>query len=137
VEFAKVAMQPGGPQGAGTVDGVPVVTLPGNPVSSFVSFEVFVRPALLRMMGRRTLTRPQVTARLTDDVRGPTGKLQFARVEVRRDDRGWSATPTGARGSNLISTVARANGLAMIPVGTGAAPAGSTVQVLLFRSSED
>ncbi len=51
VEFAKVAMQPGGPQGAGTVDGVPVVTLPGNPVSAFVSFEVFVRPALRRALG--------------------------------------------------------------------------------------
>jgi molybdopterin molybdotransferase len=136
-DFFKVAMQPGMPQGFGHVEGKPYWGLPGNPVSVFVSFEVFVRPALLRMMGRRTVSRPQVTATLTDDVRGPKGKLQFARVEVRRDDRGWSATPTGARGSNLISTVARANGLAMIPVGTETAPAGSTVQVLLFRSSED
>jgi molybdopterin biosynthesis enzyme len=88
-------------------------------------------------MGRRHLFRPEVTARLTDEVRGPRGKLQFARVEVRHEKDGWSATPTGARGSNLISTVARANGLAMIPVGTETAPAGSTLQVMLFRSSED
>jgi molybdopterin molybdotransferase len=102
-----------------------------------VSLEVFVRPAMLKLMGRRHLFRPEVTAKLTEDVRGPRGKLQFARVEVRREKGGWSATPTGARGSNLISTVARANGLAMIPAGTEVAPAGSTVQVMLFRSSED
>jgi molybdopterin molybdotransferase len=106
-------------------------------VSVFVSLEVFVRPAMLKLMGRRHLFRPEVTAILTEDVRGPRGKLQFARVEVRRDQGGWSATPTGARGSNLISTVARANGLAMIPAGTEVATAGARVQVMLFRSSED
>jgi molybdopterin molybdotransferase len=137
VEFYKVAMQPGMPQGFGHVEGKPYFGLPGNPVSVFVSLEVFVRPAILKMMGRRHLFRPEVTARLTDAVRGPRGKLQFARVEVRHEQDGWSATPTGSRGSNLISTVARANGLAMIPVGTEAVPAGSTVQVVLFRSSED
>jgi molybdopterin molybdotransferase len=137
VDFYKVAMQPGMPQGFGHVEGKPYFGLPGNPVSVFVSLEVFVRPAILKMMGRRHLFRPEVTARLTDQVRGPRGKLQFARVEVRHEKDGWSATPTGARGSNLISTVARANGLAMIPAGTETAPAGSTVQVMLFRSSED
>jgi len=137
VDFYKVAMQPGMPQGFGHVEGKPYFGLPGNPVSVFVSLEVFVRPAILRMMGRGHLFRPEVSATLTDDVRGPRGKLQFARVEVRRERGGWSATPTGARGSNLLSTVARANGLAMIPVGTEVAPAGSTVKVMLFRSSED
>ena len=137
VDFYKVAMQPGMPQGFGHVEGKPYFGLPGNPVSVFVSLEVFVRPAILKMMGRRHLFRPEIAARLTDEVRGPRGKLQFARVEVRHEKDGWSATPTGARGSNLISTVARANGLAMIPTGTETAPAGSTVQVLLFRSSED
>jgi molybdopterin molybdotransferase len=137
VDFYKVAMQPGMPQGFGQVEGKPYFGLPGNPVSVFVSLEVFVRPAMLKLMGRRHLFRPEVTAKLTEDVRGPRGKLQFARVEVRREKGGWSATPTGARGSNLISTVARANGLAMIPAGTEVAPAGSTVQVMLFRSSED
>ena len=137
VDFFKVAMQPGMPQGFGHVEGKPYFGLPGNPVSVFVSLEVFVRPAILRMMGRSHLFRPEVKATLTEEVRGPRGKLQFARVEVRREAGGWSATPTGARGSNLISTVARANGLAMIPVGTDVAPAGSSVKVMLFRSSED
>jgi molybdopterin molybdotransferase len=137
VDFFKVAMQPGMPQGFGHVEGKPYFGLPGNPVSVFVSLEVFVRPAILKMMGRRHLFRPEVTARLTDEVRGPRGKLQFARVDVRRETGGWSATPTGARGSNLISTVARANGLALIPAGTESAPAGANVKVMLFRSSED
>jgi molybdopterin molybdotransferase len=137
VDFYKVAMQPGMPQGFGHVEGKPYFGLPGNPVSVFVSLEVFLRPAILKMMGRTHLYRPEVTATLTEDVTGPRGKLQFARVEVRRDRGGWLATPTGARGSNLISTVARANGLAMIPAGTDVAPAGSTVKVMLFRSSED
>jgi molybdopterin molybdotransferase len=137
VDFYKVAMQPGMPQGFGHVEGKPYFGLPGNPVSVFVSMEVFLRPTILKMMGRTHLFRPEVTATLTDEVRGPRGKLQFARVEVRRERGGWSAAPTGARGSNLLSTVARANGLAMIPVGTDVAPAGSSVKVMLFRSSED
>src|ERR671923_273622 len=134
IDFYKVAMQPGMPQGFGQIEGKPFFGLPGNPVSVFVSLEVFVRPAILKMMGRRQLFRPEVSASLTTEVRGPRGKLQFARVEVHRDGAGWSATPTGGRGSNLMSTVARANGLAMIPEGTESAPAGSSVRVLLFRS---
>jgi molybdopterin molybdotransferase len=137
IDFYKVAMQPGMPQGFGHIEGKPYFGLPGNPVSVFVSLEVFVRPAVMKMMGRRQLFRPEVSAKLTDEVRGPRGKLQFARVEVHRDGAGWLATPTGGRGSNLISTVARANGLAMIPEGTESAPAGSTVRVMLFRSAED
>jgi molybdopterin molybdotransferase len=137
VDFYKVAMQPGMPQAFGQVEGKPYFGLPGNPVSVFVSLEVFVRPAVLKMMGRRQLFRPEITARLTEEVRGPRGKLQFARVQVRREAAGWTARPTGGRGSNLISTVARANGLAMVPAGTEIVPAGSSVRVMLFRSSED
>jgi molybdopterin molybdotransferase len=137
VRFYRVAMQPGMPQGFGFVEGKPFFGLPGNPVSVFVSFEVFVRPAILRMMGRAQLARPEITATLSDDVEGPSGKMQYARVEVVRGADGWTATPTGARGSNLISSIARANGLAMVPPGTSVAHAGSQVRVMLFRSSED
>jgi molybdopterin molybdotransferase len=137
VEFYKVAMQPGMPQGFGLVEGKPFFGLPGNPVSVFVSFEAFVRPALMKMMGRGHLGRPEIQATLTDDVRGPRGKTQFARVEVSRGAEGWVATPAGGRGSNLISTIARANGLAVIPPGTETAEAGSKVRVMLFRSAED
>jgi molybdopterin molybdotransferase len=137
VEFYKVAMQPGMPQGFGNIEGKPYFGLPGNPVSVFVSYEVFVRPAIMKMMGRTQTERPQITATLTDDVKGPKGKLQFARVNVERGDKGWVATPTGARGSNLISTVSRANGLALIPVGVELAPRGSQVRVMVFRAAED
>jgi molybdopterin molybdotransferase len=137
IEFYRVAMQPGMPQGFGQVEGKPYWGLPGNPVSVFVSFEQFVRPAILKMMGRTQLGRPEITATLAEEVSGPRGKLQFARVSVHRSEDGWVATPTGPRGSNLISTVTRANGLAMIPVGTAVAPAGSQVRVQIFRASED
>jgi molybdopterin molybdotransferase len=137
LDFFKVAMQPGMPQGFGHIEGKPYFGLPGNPVSVFVSFEVFVRPAILKMMGRTQLYRPEVTATLAADISGPKGKLQFARVRIARGDDGWIATSTGARGSNLISTVVRANGLAMIPPELEVARAGSEVRVMVFRSSED
>jgi molybdenum cofactor synthesis domain-containing protein len=137
IDFYKVAMQPGMPQGFGHIEGKPYFGLPGNPVSVFVSLELFVRPAMLKMMGRSQLDRPQVTATLAADVSGPVGKMQYARVVVERGADGWIATPTGGRGSNLISTVARANGLAMVPAGTQTAPAGSQVQVMVFRTGED
>ena len=119
VDFYKVAMQPGMPQGFGSIEGKPYWGLPGNPVSVFVSFEVFVRPALLKMMGRTPSVRPEVTATLTRGRRRAEGQAAV-RARPRGAGRdGWTATPTGGRGSNLISTVSRANGLAMIPVGTG------------------
>ncbi|MGH2635719.1 MAG: molybdopterin molybdotransferase MoeA [Actinomycetota bacterium] len=137
LDFYQVAMQPGMPQGFGHIEGKPYFGLPGNPVSVFVSFEVFIRPALMKMMGRRSLYRPEITARLEDAVSGPRGKLQFARVRVRRTTDGWVAAPTGGRGSNLISTVTRANALAMIPPGVETVEAGGEVRAMLFRSMED
>jgi molybdopterin molybdotransferase len=137
LDFFKVAMQPGMPQAFGHVEGKAYWGLPGNPVSVFVSFEMFIRPALMKMMGRSELGRPEIQAVLEADVTGPRAKTQFARVRVRRTESGWVATPTGPRGSNLISTVARANGLAVVPPGTETAPAGSSVRVMLFRGAED
>jgi molybdopterin molybdotransferase len=137
VDFYRVAMQPGMPQGFGNVEGKPYFGLPGNPVSVFVSFEVFIRPALMKMMGRRQLFRPRVRARLTEEVVGPRGKTQFARVLVRPTGRGsYEATPTGGRGSNLIGTVSRANGLAIVPPGVDRAARGDEVDVWLFRAMD-
>jgi molybdopterin molybdotransferase len=136
VEFFRVAMRPGMPQAFGHIEGKPYFGLPGNPVSVFVSFEVLVRPAVLKMMGRKNLYRPEVTARLEADVPGSRAKTQFAGVFVRREGDGYVATPTGGSGSNLIGTVARANGLAVVPPGVEIAPTGSEVTVLVFRSTE-
>ncbi|HEX6330154.1 MAG TPA: gephyrin-like molybdotransferase Glp [Actinomycetota bacterium] len=137
LEFYGVAMQPGMPQGFGHIEGKPYFGLPGNPVSVFVSFEVFIRPALMKMMGRRNLFRPEITARVDGSISGPRGKTQYARVRVRRTGDGWVAAPTGARGSNLIATVARANGLAIVPPGVETAEPGTELRVMLFRSMED
>jgi molybdopterin molybdotransferase len=137
IDFYRVALQPGMPQGFGFVEGKPFFGLPGNPVSVFVSFEMFVRPAILKMMGRTNLDRPEITATLTGEIGGPKDKSVFARVEVSRGADGWTASPTGGRGSNLIATVARANGLAFLPPGVDHAGPGERVRVRLFRSSED
>jgi molybdopterin molybdotransferase len=137
LEFYKVAMQPGMPQGFGFIEDKAFFGLPGNPVSAFVSFEMFVRPAILKMMGRRQLERPAVTATLTGEISGPAPKTVFARVELTRGPQGWMAAPTGARGSNLIATVARANALAVIPPGIGSLGPGERTRVLLFRATED
>jgi molybdopterin molybdotransferase len=130
-------MQPGMPQGFGFLEGKPFFGLPGNPVSVFVSFEMFVRPAILKMMGRANLSRPEVSATVTEEIAGPKDKTVFVRVAVARGADGWTATPTGGRGSNLISTIARANGLAVLPPGVASLAIGERVNVLLFRSNED
>jgi molybdenum cofactor biosynthesis enzyme len=93
VEFGKVAMQPGGPQGAGTVDGVPVVTLPGNPVSAFVSFEVFVRPALRRALGHAFPDRLHAPARLSGALRSPAGDASSCAPLQRRPRLPGRAAP--------------------------------------------
>lgn len=133
VEFTRVAMQPGMPQAFGIVKGRPLFGLPGNPVSVFVSFEVFVRPALLKMMGRADLFRPEAFARLEGDIEGIPNKTRFARVRVRRGPEGWVAEATGGHQSNLLATVARANALAIVPPGPGIR-AGENCRVMVFRS---
>jgi len=137
IDFYRVAMQPGMPQGFGLIDDTPYFGLPGNPVSVFVSFEVFIRPALLKLMGRRDIFRPEIWAVLDGDITGPREKVMFARVKVWREGGQWRAASTGAPGSNLLGTVTRANGLAVIPVGTETAEAGSRVRVMLFRALEE
>ena len=79
VEFVKVAMQPGMPQGTGRVAGTPIVTVPGNPVSALVSFEVFIRPALRSAMGLPAPQRPRRSAVLAETLTAPAGKRQFRR----------------------------------------------------------
>ncbi|RFU23397.1 molybdopterin molybdotransferase MoeA [Geodermatophilus marinus] len=131
VEFGKVAMQPGGPQGAGTVDGVPVVTLPGNPVSSFVSFEVFVRPALRRALGHTSPGRLRAPARLTAPLRSPAGRRQFLRGRYE----GGEVSQVGGPGSHLVAHLARANCLVVVPEDVTELPAGASVDVVLIEGA--
>jgi molybdopterin molybdotransferase len=136
VEFFRLAMQPGMPQAFGLIGGRPFFGLPGNPVSVFVSFELFVRPAILTLMGCRDLFRPEISAALEDEIEGLPRKTRFARVRVRRGDGGFLAAPTGGPQSNLLSTVARANGLAIIPAGTKMLRRGEESQVMLIGDVE-
>ena len=131
VEFAKVAMQPGGPQGAGRVDGVPVVTLPGNPVSAFVSFEVFVRPALRRALGHGAPERLHVPARLTGPLTSPPEKRQFLRGRYG----GGEVSQVGGPGSHLVAHLARANCLVVVPEDVTELPAGAEVDVVLIEGA--
>ena len=131
VEFTKVAMQPGGPQGAGTVDGVPVLTLPGNPVSSFVSFEVFVRPALRRALGHTSPDRLHAPARLTDPLRSPAGRRQYLRGRYESG----RVRQVGGPGSHLVAHLARANCLVVVPEDVTELPAGAEVDVVLIEGA--
>ncbi|WP_066902723.1 molybdopterin molybdotransferase MoeA [Mycolicibacterium houstonense] len=125
VEFVKVAMQPGMPQGAGTVDGVPIVTLPGNPVSALVSFEVFVRSPLRAAMGHTAPDRPRRTARLTENVTSPRGKRQFRRGVLAGD----SVSSYGPPASHHLRWLASANCLLEISEDITELTAGSAVPV--------
>jgi molybdopterin molybdotransferase len=117
VRFDKVAMQPGMPQGFGTLGerATPVFTLPGNPVSSMVSFEVFVRPALLAMLGEPAWQRPSVRAAATTGWSSPSGRRQYARATLEERDGGTVVTPVGAQGSHLAADLAVATCLAVVP----------------------
>lgn len=132
VAFMKVSMQPGMPQGHGSIDGVPIITLPGNPVSSFVSFEVFVRPAIRRMMGLADVMRPSRTAELTRAMTSPPRKTQFARGVLEGTDQ-LRVAPVGEQGSHFLGGLALSNCLIVIPVGVSELAAGDMVEVLDLR----
>jgi molybdopterin molybdotransferase len=134
VWFGGVAMQPGKPQGFGLVgeDGTPIFTLPGNPVSSYVSFETFVLPAIRKLMGKLPHARPTVRARLTHAISSPEGRRQFVRGEYDRDGGGPFVSPVGGHGSHLIGDLASSNALVVVPEDVTHVPAGEQVRVLLL-----
>ncbi|MCC9175936.1 molybdopterin molybdotransferase MoeA [Arthrobacter sp. zg-Y179] len=126
--FLSVAMQPGGPQGIGTVDGVPFLGFPGNPVSSLVSFEMFLRPALSAVTGAPR-PRAEVPARLTAPLGSPAGKHQVRRGRYTAG----TVEPVGGPGSHLVHALASSNALISVPVGTEHLEAGAEVTVLLLE----
>ncbi|QIV81376.1 molybdopterin molybdotransferase MoeA [Mycolicibacterium frederiksbergense] len=128
VEFVKVAMQPGMPQGCGRVAGVPIVTLPGNPVSALVSFEVFLRPPLRAAMGLPA-DRPRITATLAEDLTSPAGKRQFRRGVLGFEKGQAVVTSYGPPASHHLRWLASSNCLLDIPRGVDKVAAGSQVDV--------
>ena len=130
VEFVKVAMQPGMPQGIGRVAGATIVTLPGNPVSALVSFEVFIRPALRRAMGLPDPERPRRPAILAESLTSPRGKRQFRRAILGAGEGGVaSVTSYGPPASHHLRWLASANGLLDIPEDVVEVSAGTELQV--------
>jgi molybdopterin molybdotransferase len=127
VDFVKVAMQPGMPQGAGALNGVPIITLPGNPVSALVSFEVFIREPLRAAMGLPNPDRPRRTAVLAEDLTSPRGKRQFRRGVLDRD--AGTVTSYGPPASHHLRWLASANCLLEIDEDVAEVAAGSTVHV--------
>ena len=134
VAFREVAMQPGKPQGFGVVgeDNTPIFTLPGNPVSSYISFELFVVPALRKMMGRVPLNRTLVRARITSDVSSLPGKRQYLRGLFEPRIGGSVVTPVGGAGSHLMGGLAQANALIVLAEDVTSVAAESDVPVLLL-----
>jgi molybdopterin molybdotransferase len=117
VEFVRVAMQPGMPQGFGTlgVDGTPIFCLPGNPVSALVSFEVFVRPAVRLMLGKRRLVRRTVPAVSMRTISSSPGRRQYRRGLLHREaDGSYSVETVGGAGSHLLAGLAQSNCLIVI-----------------------
>jgi molybdopterin molybdotransferase len=137
VWFGPVAMQPGKPQGYGRVgeDRVPIFTLPGNPVSAYISFQVFVLPALRKLMGKKPYAVPTVAARLTRSLSSPAGREQYRRGEVGTDDRGPFVDLVGGAGSHLVGDLASANCLIVVPADVTSVEAGETVEVLMLEES--
>jgi len=134
VHFGEVAMQPGKPQGFGVVgeDATPIFTLPGNPVSSYVSFEVFVVPAIRRMMGRMPYRRPLVRALCQQGFSSAPGKRQFVRAQFEIDGHGAHVAPVGGHGSHLVGDLSEANALIVVPEDTTRVDPGSMVQVMVL-----
>lgn len=134
VWFGQVAMQPGKPQGFGTIgdDHIPIFTLPGNPVSTYVSFQLFVLPALRKMMGRRLHAHPTTTATLGQPLTSTPGKRQFVRAVHSFEKGRGVVTPVGGHGSHLLGDLAVANALIVLGERASSAAVGDQVDVLLL-----
>jgi molybdopterin molybdotransferase len=137
-DFAQVAMQPGKPQGFGLIghDRIPMIMLPGNPVSAFVSFEAFVRPVIRKLRGARPHVRTAVKCRAAHDMSSIPGRLQLARGIISAGGAGsWQVQLAGGHGSHLLADLARSNALVILPEDTEFVTTGQQVDVWLLDES--
>ncbi|MCZ7663721.1 MAG: molybdopterin molybdotransferase MoeA [Thermoleophilia bacterium] len=128
-----VAMKPGKPLAFGVREGCLVFGVPGNPVAAMVSFELFVRPALMRLMGHRRVLRPTHRAVLEEDVANRYGRVHVMRARAWREGDVWHASSTGPQGSGILRSMVKANGLVFIPDDVGVLRAGETADMVLLR----
>lgn len=131
--FWRVAIKPGGPTAYSLKGDTPVFSLPGNPVSTMITFEQFVRPALLRMMGHRRVIRPCLKAILKEDAKKKPGKVNFLRVRVTVEDGRYLASTAGDQHTGILRTMVQANGLVILPSEATLVPAGTEVDLQLLR----
>ncbi len=143
VNFWSVRMRPAKPLAFGWLrgpdggPGTPLLGLPGNPVSALVAFEMFARPAILTMLGRRHLARPAVHGVLAGPIHNADGRRVYARVVVERREGTYFATPTGPQGSNILTSMSLANGLAVCPAEVPSMKAGDPVQIIMLDWNEE
>lgn len=136
--FWKVGIKPGKPTAFGAKDGKPVFSLPGNPVSTLITFEEFVRPALLRMMGQRQVFRPTFRAILRDEIKNKeSDRTVLMRIRLEREDGFFYASTSGKQQTGLLKTMVNSAAIAVIPPGRGFLAAGEEVDVHFFGSYVD
>ncbi len=144
--FWKVRVKPGKPLAFGKIKGssrdgttrnIPHLGLPGNAVSCMVSFELFVRPALLKMMGKKNFTKPTVEAIMEDSVKNSAGRRIYDRAIVERRDGRYYARLTGPQGSGVLTSMSRANGLVLIPEDRKEVNKGEVVQAIMLDWNEE
>jgi molybdopterin molybdotransferase len=137
VSFWTVRMKPGKPLAFGNIKGIPHLGLPGNPVSVMITFELFARPAILKMMGKKNLSKPSIEATLEGSVKNTDGRRIFARAAVRREGERYLARITGPQGSGILTSMSQANGLVIVPEDAEGVNDGDTVKVLMLDWSEE
>lgn len=136
-QFWQVDIKPGKPTAFGLKDGKPVFSLPGNPVSSLVTFEQFVRPALLKMLGHRRVIKPYVKAVLQEEIKKKAGRVHFLRVLVTDNGHQLVASSAGDQNTGILSTLLHANGLAVLPADRQQFAAGEEVDIHLIDEIPD
>ena len=142
IDFWSIRMRPAKPLAFGMLSRengelIPLIGLPGNPVSAMVAFEEFCRPAILKLMGRTNFERPVIEATLMDAIHNHDSRRVFARVIVSRTNNGFEAKLTGAQGSNLLTSMSKANGLAICPEDVKMLEVGALVKVKMIDWPED
>ncbi|HLF03235.1 MAG TPA: gephyrin-like molybdotransferase Glp [Anaerolineales bacterium] len=136
LDFWKVRMRPGKPVAFGRYAGIPFFGLPGNPVSAIVAFEVFVRPALLKLGGRTQLAKPVVDVALAETFNSD-GRESYLRATVTKEDGRYVAHSSGGQGSNILSALIQANALVIIPEGITEIGSGATVKAWMLDWPEE
>ena len=135
--FWKVDIKPGRPTAFAVHGAEPVFSLPGNPVSTLLTFEQFVRPALLKMMGHKNLLRPLVRAVFQEDFARKPGRVSLLRVRLERSSGGFLAWTSGNQETGILKTMLKADGIAIIPADWGSVGRGDLVDVQMLRSVDE